>query len=435
MRPLPRDAEIVERNGERIARWRTVRGKTVTAAVRETAKGLRAVSEGSYWMARFRDGTGVTRTVSTKCSDRAAAMSVLGELVRRSELVKSGVLTPAEDAAADHKRADIQTHVDAFIRSLQARICSARHIASVKRRLTAVLEGCRCRRLQDLKRDSVERWLTSDENCTRSARTRNTYLIALKSFANWAVQTERLVSNPVARIAHADEKADQRRQPRALSETEIVALLDAARRRPLVEARRFNRGWRRGKNGAHLRPETVAKLERLGWERALAYRVMVLTGLRLGELGAVRVCDLELDAPRPLLHLAARHTKNREGATIVLRADLAAELRQWIAVGEGPADRPLLRAEQSLLKVFNRDLAFAGIAKRDERGRTVCIHSLRHSFATMMSRHGVAPRVAQAAMRHSTIDLTMGVYTDPRLLDVGAAIDALPALLPEATAS
>jgi hypothetical protein len=31
-------------------------------------------------------------------------------------------------------------------------------------------------------------------------------------------------------------------------------------------------------------------------------------------------------------------------------------------------------------------------------------------------------------MRHSTIDLTMNVYTDPKLLDVHGALDALPAL-------
>jgi hypothetical protein len=31
-------------------------------------------------------------------------------------------------------------------------------------------------------------------------------------------------------------------------------------------------------------------------------------------------------------------------------------------------------------------------------------------------------------MRHSTIDLTMNTYTDPELLDVAGALDALPAL-------
>ena len=30
-------------------------------------------------------------------------------------------------------------------------------------------------------------------------------------------------------------------------------------------------------------------------------------------------------------------------------------------------------------------------------------------------------------MRHSTINLTMNTYTDPKLLDVAGAMDALPA--------
>lgn len=82
----------------------------------------------------------------------------------------------------------------------------------------------------------------------------------------------------------------------------------------------------------------------------------------------------------------------------------------------------------NLVKVLDRDLKLAKIAKRDERNRTVNVHSLRHTFATLMSRGGVAPRVAQAAMRHATLDLTMRVYTDPKLLDIAGALDMLPAL-------
>ena len=53
---------------------------------------------------------------------------------------------------------------------------------------------------------------------------------------------------------------------------------------------------------------------------------------------------------------------------------------------------------------------------------------MRHSFGSLLSQGGVAPRTAQAAMRHSSIDLTMNVYTDPKLLDVHAALDSLPEL-------
>ena len=76
----------------------------------------------------------------------------------------------------------------------------------------------------------------------------------------------------------------------------------------------------------------------------------------------------------------------------------------------------------------NRDLKAAGIAKIDDRGRTIDVHALRHTFGTLLSAAGVAPRVAQAAMRHSSIDLTMNVYTDPRLLDLAGAVEALPVL-------
>src|SRR3954470_16348925 len=59
---------------------------------------------------------------------------------------------------------------------------------------------------------------------------------------------------------------------------------------------------------------------------------------------------------------------------------------------------------------------------------------MRTTFGTLLSRSGAAPRTAQAAMRHSDIKLTMGVYTDPRLLDVRGAVEKLPALpLPAGT--
>jgi len=76
----------------------------------------------------------------------------------------------------------------------------------------------------------------------------------------------------------------------------------------------------------------------------------------------------------------------------------------------------------------------AGIPKTDSRGWTVDVHALRHTFGTLLSKGNVAPRTAQAAMRHSTIDLTMNVYTDPQLLDVAGALDCLPELPLRATA-
>jgi len=108
----------------------------------------------------------------------------------------------------------------------------------------------------------------------------------------------------------------------------------------------------------------------------------------------------------------------RENATLVGRPVLLAL----------PLDEPQFAVPQDFVKILDRDLAAAGIPKRDERGRTVDVHALRHTFGTHLSKNGVAPRTAQAAMRHSSLDLTMDVYTDPSLLDVAGALDVLPEL-------
>jgi hypothetical protein len=56
------------------------------------------------------------------------------------------------------------------------------------------------------------------------------------------------------------------------------------------------------------------------------------------------------------------------------------------------------------------------------------VHGLSHTFGTLLSKGNIAPRTAQAAMRRSSLDLTMNVYTDPKLLEVVGALEKLPEL-------
>ena len=91
----------------------------------------------------------------------------------------------------------------------------------------------------------------------------------------------------------------------------------------------------------------------------------------------------------------------------------------------------LLNVPTRLLRIFDRDLKAADIPKRDERKRTVDLHALRTTLATMLSTTGTAPRTAQAAMRHANLQLTMGTYTDAKHLDVREAMERLPKLAGE----
>jgi len=95
---------------------------------------------------------------------------------------------------------------------------------------------------------------------------------------------------------------------------------------------------------------------------------------------------------------------------------------------------------EGLIRIFDRDMVFAGldriekrdgkevVVKTDDRGRTIDVHALRHTFGTQGSKVGVPLRTAQAAMRHSDPSLTANVYTDPKLLDVAGAVASLPYL-------
>jgi hypothetical protein len=226
-----------------------------------------------------------------------------------------------------------------------------------------------------------------------------------------------------------------------MTEPELVKLLAVARERPLLEALTVRKGPRKGERYAEVR----TRRERLGRERALIYKTLVLTGLRKGELASLTVAPLRLDDAVPFLTLDAADEKNREGSDLALRDDLAADLREWLAdnlrllqeeaLSSGapiparlPPDTLLFDVPHKLSKILNRDLRLAGIPKRDDRGRSLDVHALRHTFGTLLSKGGVMPRTAQAAMRHSKLDLTMNVYTDPKLLDVRGALETLPSL-------
>ena len=473
--PLPAGAELFTRAGQQFAKWKPAKGKTRTAKVATAEDGsLRIQTEAATYTAKFRDGQGHVRAVSTGCRDEDAARSVLSKLERRAELVRSEIISPAEDATADHQATPITDHFAVYLNHLRAREASPVRVANMRSQFDRVSGDCGFRRLSDLDGGALIKWLLQREAEGMSAATRNGYRETLVMFANWCCSgaRPRLMANPLAEVPRANIKTDRRRHRRAMTEAELMRLLNVARWRPLAEygretaaaadkqtdgggQRRKRSNWskaaltldglqiavERARERLAKNPDLIETLERLGRERSLIFKTLVLTGLRKGELASLTVGQLDLNAPMPSVLLEAGDEKNRNGSTIPLRLDLVNDLREWLSdVPNAPtlrirdhntdvsSDRRLFRVPAGLVRILNRDLKAAGIAKKDERGRTLDVHPLRGTFATLLSKGGVAPRTAQAAMRHSTIDLTMNTYTDPRLLDIHGALNSLPSL-------
>ena len=483
-RPLPEGAELFTRKGQGFARWTDSRGKRQTAKLTET--GDRIQRESAKYSARYRDGSGVVRTIPTGCRSRDAAEAVLSDLLKRADKVCSGIRSAAEDATVDHQTTPVDLHIADYLTHLRSKrgkghkpTVSPRYVENVTQKLKRICDDCSFVWLRDLNRESIARWCKRQREVRSplGERTITDYLATMTAFGFWLVEESRLASNPFARLIRkfgGDEKADRRRERRALTADELRRLLHAAAVRPLAEYGRepvrredadkradkasrstwtkapltwetLNAAVERGHEVFAKQPDRVAELRHVGRERALIYKTLALTGLRKGELASLTVGQLELDGPQAYAILDAADAKSGQGADVPLRGDLVADLRRWMADrldtlrdearasgGAIPArlshDELLFKMPREMIRTFDRDRAAAGIVKRDERGRTVDVHALRHTFATHLSAAGVSPRTAQACMRHSKLDLTMSVYTDPRLLDTGAAVEALPDL-------
>jgi len=439
-KPLPDDASIVNRKGKQIAQWKDRKGKARSAEVTTGKDGSQRIkTEAKKWYVKYRDGEGIVQEVATGCTDKDAATSVMNDLTTRAQHVKAKIMSPEQDRIADHQQTPLSEHVGAFLEYQRQKGTHPDRVQHYETKLHETADACRFRFLCDLSVDRLERWLSEQRKGERDmgAAVYNGYRESWLAFGNWCIgkrtsrkQThfngeKRLLVNPFDGMAKVNTEAERRRKARALTEGELTKLLEAARTRPLIHAMTVYRGENKGKLLAKVSDDRKAKLEKLGQERAMIYKAGVLTGLRADELRTLSVNDLSF-GDVPFVKLRHSNEKNRKGSTIPLRSDLATELKAWVK-DKKPTDRVFYVAA-GLLRIMNRDIEAAGIPKIDDDGYVVHVHALRHSFGTHLSLANVAPRTAQAAMRHSNISLTMGTYTDSRLLDTAAAVESLPML-------
>jgi integrase len=424
-RPVPANAEVAEIGGRkprRVARWKSG-GKRVEAEVvaRQDGREMVKVKSATYY-AKYRNADDKVVTVPTGCRDRDMAKQVLSRLEKEADRIRAGVTTHAEVHRARRMAEHIGDHIDAYLATLAGSEMHRRNTGSYLRKLA---QECGWATLADMRKADLETWLADGSKIVeggkarRSARSRNAYQTAVVSFCNWCVDSARAMpENPFDRMPKARVKTDPRRQRRALAVEEVIRLVEAARNAPERPPSK-----REPKPGAK---PLRAEVKLTGPDRALLYLVLVQTGLRVGELAEILVRDVRLDDQVFRIDLPARVGKNRLEAVIPLRRDLVEALRPRLE-GKPPTAR-VFEVPSSLIARFNADCKRAGIPKRDDRDRTVDIHSLRKTFNTWLAKAGVAPRVAQELMRHQEIGLTMGVYTDPALFDLSAAVESLPAL-------
>lgn len=136
------------------------------------------------------------------------------------------------------------------------------------------------------------------------------------------------------------------------------------------------------------------------------FQVFLQTGLRVSELCALHLDDLEMNVrPYPLLHV--RIGKGRRARTLELEPKVAKALKNYLALRPGGmSDAVFLNrygepiSERGVRKLVEKYVRSSGITKR------VSPHGFRHTFATQKAEKGVSPYQLQEWLGHARLDTT-----------------------------
>jgi hypothetical protein len=161
-----------------------------------------------------------------------------------------------------------------------------------------------------------------------------------------------------------------------------------------------------------------------GPERVMLYRLAVETGLRANELRTLKVSSFDLN--KGTVTVRAGYSKRKREDVLPLRPDTAAELREFLS-SKLPGARAF-KVPGKPADMLRADLAEVGIPYVDQTERYADFHALRHTTGTWLAANGVHPKVAQAIMRHSDINLTMARYTHTLRGQEAEAVKSLPDL-------
>ena len=375
------------------------------------------------YLISYTNAGGERKTV-TGCTDYAATQSIANKLETEVQLRRRGVVDEARERCAQHASVPVEQHVTAFIEFVKSKGRATRYVQQVQARLEAFLDYVHAERITDITAERVTSFILALRQKKLSGCTVNEYIGALKFFTKWATTVSRLPSNSLAVIAKLDSKAVTKTRPRrGMKPDEIGALLEATRRRPLLELMTVRTGANKGEPTAKVKPRTRAKAEALGRDRALAYLLALWTGLRRSELAALQWRDVHVDGLPANLTLRSETTKAKRADVVALHPQIAEALREHRPESRQPTDRVLGTVPG--MKVLKADLKLAKIEFENEVGR-VDLHSMRKSVNTYLAVHGVPQRIAQAHMRHKDPRLTAGPYTDEALLPVASSIAGLP---------
>ena len=353
------------------------------------------------WYGKYKDANGIARSTPL-CEDKQSAQAMLTDIIRGIERENAGII----DVTSKHLQGKIRQQLEGYQAHLESKARSQTHIKETVRLINNLVSECRIQILAELQTadESIEQYLTARRHGGVSYRTVNADLAAIRAFCRWLLQRQRLHRNPTIGLEPLNVAEDRRLERRALTNDESTKLLQTAEESPRI-FRRLS-----------------------GHDRAMIYLLAQRTGLRRNELCSLTPSSFEFSTSPAVVTVEAASSKHRRKDRLPLTNDVATAFQEYLVEKEPSKQIWQSSWWQKSAEMIRHDLQDAGIPIKDAQGRVLDFHGLRMTFITGLSRAGVAPAIAQKLARHSDINLTMGVYTELEMQELGHAVTKLPKL-------
>ena len=237
-----------------------------------------------------------------------------------------------------------------------------------------------------------------------SVRTRNARLTAIRALFHFAAYRHPEHAGLIQRVLAIPPKRTDKALVTYLNEAEAEALLAA--------------------------PDRTTRIGR----RDHALLLLALeTGLRVSELTGLTCAAVALGTGA---HVRC-HGKGRKERITPLRREARAVLRAWLDERDGAAEDPLFPgprggplSRDAVRRLVERHVATAGAVCPSLASKDVTPHTLRHSCAMNLLRHGVDTATIALWLGHEDIRTTYGVYLHA---DLGLKEQALARTAPPNT--
>lgn len=357
--------------------------------------------KGRNWHFEFTDEHG-HRKSRKGCSDRRETVRMAAAAENEVEKIKAGLIDRKAVNCAAHEASPIGQHLTDWHDYLVGSGFTGNHAKLRRNRAQRLLALGSVRRVSDLSPSAATAGLKALRESGLSLQSIKHYTSAVKGFSRWLHRDGRAREHVLAYLSSPNADADRRRERQALTADEMHRLLEATER-------------------------SITKTRLSGPDRAMLYRLALLTGLRLGELRSLTPRSFDLTPEAPSVTVNAAYSKRRRTDVQPLPAPLAAMLAPWLA-GRSPDAPVFAQLGRRPAEILRRDLERAGIPYRDDAGRVVDFHALRTTYVSTLARSGAPVKVVQTLARHSTPVLTLNTYTKLQVNDQRQAIEALPDL-------